>query len=94
VPQGQALAVAWPAQTAADVELVELFAQAAGGAWSPTWASTPVDATATGVTVPAAQVTAGAPLLLNVAFASAGCVTGSDGCVLSDQVAAAQITAQ
>jgi len=94
VPQGQALAVAWPAQTAADVELVELFAQGAGGAWSQTWASTPYDATATGVTVPGSQVTAGAPLLLNVAFASAGCVTGGDGCVLRDQVAAAQITAQ
>jgi hypothetical protein len=74
--------------------VVDFFAQGAGGAWVPTWASTPHDADATGDTIPGAQVTAGQPLLLNVAFAAAACAAGADGCVLSDQVAAAQITAQ
>jgi hypothetical protein len=94
VPKGQPLAVSWPAQPAADVEVLELFTQGSGGAWVSTWTSTPHDADATGDTIPGAQVTAGQPLLLNVAFAAAGCAAGGDGCVLSDQVAAAQITAQ
>jgi hypothetical protein len=37
---------------------------------------------------------AGQPLLVNVAFAQASCPASADGCVVSELIAVAQITAQ
>ncbi len=94
VPKSQPLAVSWPAQPGADEEVVELFTQQQN-AWQLAWSSPrPDDADVTQETVPATYVTAGSPLLVDVLFAVGSCPATADGCVVSGEIAAAQITAQ
>ncbi len=95
VPVNQPLAVSWMPQPTADDELVTLYAQT-NGAWSPVYSlPAPVDEDGTTATIPGSYVgPAGQPLLVNVAFAQASCPASADGCVVSELVAPAQITAQ
>jgi hypothetical protein len=93
VPQGQPLLVSWPTEVSADDEVVVLYAQQQN-AWAQQYESPhPDDQDATSETIPASYVTSG-PLLLNVLFAAAHCPPDQDGCVLNDETAAVQITAQ
>jgi hypothetical protein len=93
VPKGQPLAVSWTAQPQADEELVVLYAQTQGTWGQAYMAPAPADADATTATVPASAVTAG-PLLVNVLFAAASCPADQAGCVVNDETAAVQVTAQ
>lgn len=93
VPQGQPLAVSWPVQASADEELVVLYSQQQG-AWAQKYQSPrPNDQDATAETIPGSYVGAGT-LLVNVLFSAAHCPTDQDGCVVNDETAAVQITAQ
>jgi hypothetical protein len=94
VAQGQPLGVTWTAQPAADEEIVELFTQQQGE-WQQAYVSPhPDDADVTQETVPGSYVVAGTPLLVDVLFPTASCPASADGCVVANEVAAAQITAQ
>jgi hypothetical protein len=95
VPANQPLTVTWPAQAAADEELVQLYTMASG-AWAPAWElSAPLDEDATTATIPGSDVSpSGEKLLVNVAFVQASCPATADGCVVGEVIAPAQITAQ
>jgi hypothetical protein len=93
VPQGQPLTVSWPSQPDADEEVVILYSQKQGS-WAQAYETAqPHDEDATSEIVPGTVVAAG-PLLVNVVFASGHCAPDQDGCVLSDETAAVQVTAQ
>jgi hypothetical protein len=96
VPLNQPLTVSWMAQPSADEELVTLYAQMNGAGWSAVYSlPAPVDEDGTTATIPGSYVgPAGQPLLVNVAFAQASCPASADGCVVSELIAVAQITAQ
>jgi hypothetical protein len=91
----QPLTVSWPAQSASDEEIVQLFTQESG-VWSSVFRSpVPDDSDAVGETIPASDVTpAGKPLLLNVAFVSGSCPPTANGCVVAETIAAEEITPQ
>jgi hypothetical protein len=94
VAKGQPLSVTWTAQPAADEEILEFYTQQQGG-WQQAYVSPhPDDADVTQETVPGSYVVAGTPLLVDVLFATASCPSSADGCVVSNEVAASQITAQ
>ena len=90
VDAGQDLVVTWPAQPAADFDLVELFARQ-GNAWAISQVSLPLRSDATGTQMHVGD--AGA-YLLNVLLAKAGCAPTADGCVFSESAASAQLTAR
>jgi hypothetical protein len=95
VPSGQPLTVTWSAESEADEELVQLFAQAGTG-WTPDYqAPTPYDSDVTTATIPGASVgPAGQPQLLNVSFVHGNCPSSADGCVVAEVVVPAQISPQ
>lgn len=94
VPGGQDLLVSWTAEPAADEELVYLYTQASGGTWTPVNASPPPQGPGiTQTTIPGSEVVAGL-LLVGAAFVVGSCPASADGCVVSEAVANAQITAQ
>ena len=94
VPVNQPLTVTWPAQAAADEEIVQLFTQSGTG-WSPTYEGPALDADVTTATVPGSAVgPAGQLLLLNVSFLQGSCPASSDGCVVGELIVPAQITPQ
>ncbi|MGH7294496.1 MAG: hypothetical protein ACRELB_06175 [Polyangiaceae bacterium] len=94
VPAGQPLVVSWPPEPLADEAVWSIYDQASDGSWTPLDTSqVPAGAGLTQQSIPAADVAVG-PLLIDVAFFVGSCPSTADGCVVSEAVASAQVTAQ
>jgi hypothetical protein len=90
---GGDLNVTWSEQPQADYETLQLFPSPASGA-TAAYSSQPKEFDETSDCIPGAKIQRPGSYILNVAYSKTNCPFTADGCVYSDAVAVAAITAQ